>query len=119
MNQFERARFEANVAAKAARLKAEGYIIEPDAACLDRWWVTRPTGETTYQVSTDGNGWCGCWLFAQHQLCHHLLAVQQAEEQRMWDQIAAEYDAHCTAENERWGCDPVEENWTMLSTTVR
>ncbi len=113
---LERARFEANVVAKAARLKAEGYTIEPDTRCPGRWWVTRPCKTITYAVETAGEGHCGCRLFAEKRLCHHILSARLEEEDRWLDSLAAEYEARIAeAECERWGCDAVEEdNWPTV-----
>ena len=113
---LERARFEANVVSKAARLKTLGYTIEPDP-CGPGWWrVTRPCGTIAYCVQTSEPGCCSCPLFATKRLCHHLLACRQEEETRWLSALCEEYEERISAaECETWGIDPIEEgNWPIF-----
>src|SRR5579863_5213934 len=113
---LERARFEANLVSKAARMKQEGYRILPDP-CRRGWWlVIRPDRAQTYSVNTEAGGVCSCPLFGAKQLCHHLLAVRQEEETRWLDTLVTEYEERIAqAESDKWGCDEAEEgNWPIF-----
>ena len=77
---IDQARLQANIAARAARLWADGYTWERMTGCLAGPWylVTGPAGQK-YNVDPLLGFKCNCECYQQHNLCKHSEAVKSLD----------------------------------------
>lgn len=84
------ARTLANIAARALRLREEGYTITEDDLFDGFFTVQKPDG-TKYRVIYDEvKQSCTCGCFHERGTCKHLLAVKAKVEEDEWADAQAE-----------------------------
>jgi len=80
INDIETARHHANIAAKAARLWAEGYTYKPFDNAPNLFFVFPPDPEKTGYIVDTAAGYCSCPGFKGAGVCSHLVAMTDEVE---------------------------------------